>query len=96
MCCACGYSGCCKLGKFVAEFGALGRALAASRLIFVFLFFVVIVVLIMGTLMYVIEGEGNGFASVHMGVYWAITAMTTSASATSPHRPTSADSSHRS
>ena len=67
-----------RLGKFVAEFGALGRALAASRhKIFVFLFFVVIVVLIMGTLMYVIEGEGNGFTSIPMGVYWAITTMTT-------------------
>lgn len=67
-----------RLGKFVAEFGALGRALAASRhKIFVFLFFVVIVVLIMGTLMYVIEGERNGFTSIPMGVYWAVTTMTT-------------------
>ena len=67
-----------RLGKFVAEFGALGRALAASRhKIFVFLFFVVIVVLIMGTLMYVIEGEQNGFTSIPMGVYWAVTTMTT-------------------
>ena len=67
-----------RLGKFVAEFGALGRALAASRhKIFVFLFFVVIVVLVMGTLMYVIEGEQNGFTSIPMGVYWAVTTMTT-------------------
>jgi len=67
-----------RLGKFVAEFGALGRALAASRhKIFVFLFFVVIVVLVMGTLMYVIEGEQNGFSSIPVGVYWAITTMTT-------------------
>ncbi len=67
-----------RLGKFVAEFGALARALAASRhKIFVFLFFVVIIVLIIGTLMYVIEGEQNGFTSIPMGVYWAITTMTT-------------------
>ncbi|MFN3240952.1 MAG: ion transporter [Planctomycetota bacterium] len=67
-----------RLGKFVAEFGALGRALAASRhKIFVFLFFVVIVVLIIGTLMYVVEGEENGFSSIPIGVYWAITTMTT-------------------
>lgn len=67
-----------RLGKFVAEFGALARALAASRhKIFVFLFFVVIVVLIMGTLMYVIEGEENGFTSIPISVYWAITTMTT-------------------
>ena len=67
-----------RLGKFVAEFGSLGRALRASRhKIFVFLFFVVIVVLVMGTLMYVIEGEDNGFTSIPMSVYWAITTMTT-------------------
>jgi len=67
-----------RLGKFVAEFGALGRALNASRhKIFVFLFFVVIVVLVMGTLMYVIEGPENGFSSIPISVYWAITTMTT-------------------
>ncbi|MFT7536477.1 MAG: voltage-gated potassium channel [Hyphomicrobiaceae bacterium] len=67
-----------RLGKFVAEFGSLGRALSASKhKIFVFLFFVVIVVLVMGTLMYVIEGRDNGFTSIPMSVYWAITTMTT-------------------
>lgn len=67
-----------RLGKFVAEFGSLGRALNASRhKIFVFLFFVIIVVLVMGTLMYVIEGPDNGFSSIPMCVYWAITTMTT-------------------
>src|SRR5690606_10076886 len=67
-----------RLGKFVAEFGALGRALSASRhKIFVFLFFVIIVVLVMGTLMYVVEGPNNGFSSIPMSVYWAITTMTT-------------------
>mgnify|MGYP002623951257 CR=1 FL=1 len=67
-----------RLGKFVREFGALGRALKASRhKIFVFLFFVVLVVLLIGTLMYVIEGPANGFTSIPIGVYWAITTMTT-------------------
>jgi voltage-gated potassium channel len=67
-----------RLGKFVAEFGSLGRALNASRhKIFVFLFFVVIVVLVMGTFMYVIEGPNNGFTSIPVCVYWAITTMTT-------------------
>jgi voltage-gated potassium channel len=67
-----------RLGKFVAEFGALGKALAAARhKIFVFLFFVVIVVLLIGTLMYVVEGPQNGFTSIPIGVYWAITTMTT-------------------
>lgn len=67
-----------KLGAYVAEFGALGRALAASRRkILVFLSFVMVVVLVMGTLMYVVEGPANGFTSIPVGVYWAITTMTT-------------------
>lgn len=67
-----------KLGAYVVEYGALARALAASRRkIFVFVGFVALVVLIMGTLMYVVEGPGNGFSSIPMGVYWAITTMTT-------------------
>ncbi|CAM5789072.1 ion transporter [Rhizobacter fulvus] len=67
-----------KLGAYVEEFGALGSALAASRRkIFVFVTFVLMVVLVMGTLMYVVEGPDNGFTSIPMAVYWAITTMTT-------------------
>ena len=67
-----------KLGAYVDEFGALGRALAASRRkILVFMAFVMLVVLVMGTLMYVVEGPDNGYSSIPVGVYWAITTMTT-------------------
>jgi len=67
-----------KLGAYVAEFGALGQALMASRRkILVFLSFVLLVVFVMGTLMYVIEGPANGYTSIPVGVYWAITTMTT-------------------
>lgn len=67
-----------KLGAYVAEFGALTQALAASRRkILVFLSFVMMVVLVMGTLMYVVEGPASGFTSIPIGVYWAITTMTT-------------------
>ena len=67
-----------KLGAYVAEFGALGQALAASRRkIFVFMSFVMLVVVVMGTLMYVVEGPANGYTSIPVGVYWAITTMTT-------------------
>ena len=67
-----------KLTEYVAEYGALGRALIASRRkIFIFLSFVLMVVLVMGTLMYVIEGPTNGFTSIPISVYWAITTMTT-------------------
>jgi voltage-gated potassium channel len=67
-----------KLGHYVHEFRALTQALAASRRkILVFLSFVMLVVLVMGTLMYVVEGPSNGFTSIPVGVYWAITTMTT-------------------
>jgi voltage-gated potassium channel len=67
-----------KLGAYVAEYRALGLALAASRRkITVFLFFVMMVVLVMGTLMYLVEGPENGFTSIPISIYWAITTMTT-------------------
>jgi voltage-gated potassium channel len=67
-----------KLAAYMAEYGALGRALWASRRkVLVFLSFVLLVVLVMGTLMYVVEGPEHGFTSVPVGVYWAITTMTT-------------------
>jgi voltage-gated potassium channel len=67
-----------KLAEYVHEFVALKQALQASRRkILVFLSFVMLVVLVMGTLMYVVEGPAHGFTSIPVGVYWAITTMTT-------------------
>jgi len=67
-----------KLGAYVAEYRALGIALSASRRkIVVFLVFVMMVVLVMGTLMYLVEGPEHGFTSIPMGIYWAIVTMTT-------------------
>ena len=67
-----------KLTHFMVEFQHLGRALAASRRkIMVFLSVVLMIVLVMGTLMYVVEGPANGFTSIPVSVYWAITTVTT-------------------
>ena len=67
-----------KLTAYVSEYQSLGRALAASRRkILVFLSAVLMIVLVMGTLMYVVEGPANGFTSIPTSVYWAITTMTT-------------------
>ena len=67
-----------RLTAYVSEYGALYRALRASRRkILVFLSFVLLVVMVMGTLMYVVEGPENGFTSIPLGVYWAITTLTT-------------------
>lgn len=67
-----------KLTSYVAEYGMLSRALLASRRkILIFLSVVMMVVLLLGTIMYVIEGPGNGFTSIPTGVYWAIATVTT-------------------
>jgi voltage-gated potassium channel len=67
-----------KLTAYVSEYQSLGLALAASRRkIMVFLSAVLMIVLVMGTLMYVVEGPQNGFTSIPTSVYWAITTMTT-------------------
>lgn len=67
-----------KLMPYVNEYRVLLAALAASRRkILVFLSFVLLVVLLLGTMMYVVEGPQNGFTSIPTGVYWAITAVTT-------------------
>ncbi|MHB8949575.1 MAG: ion transporter [Rhodoferax sp.] len=67
-----------KLTAYVVEYQSLGHALSASRRkILVFLSAVLMIVLVMGTLMYVVEGPGNGFTNIPTSVYWAITTMTT-------------------
>jgi voltage-gated potassium channel len=67
-----------KLTSYVEEYGMLARALLASRRkILIFLSVVMMVVLLLGTVMYVVEGPGNGFTSIPTSVYWAITAVTT-------------------
>jgi voltage-gated potassium channel len=67
-----------KLTAYVAEYQSLGRALAASgRKILVFLTAVLMLVLVMGTVMYVVEGRENGYTSIPTAVYWAISTVTT-------------------
>ena len=67
-----------KLTHFLAEGAVLVNALRASRRkIIVFLVAVITVVIIMGALMYVIEGEAHGFTSIPVSMYWAVVTMTT-------------------
>ena len=67
-----------KLARFVGEASQLRKALKASRpKIIVFITAVSIIVVIMGTLMYIIEGGDNGFTSIPRSVYWAIVTLTT-------------------
>ncbi len=68
-----------KLARYVGESNRLLVALRNSRAkISVFLFFVVILCIILGTIMYLIEGgEEGGFTSIPRSVYWAIVTLTT-------------------
>ena len=68
-----------KLARFIGASTNLTRALKASRAkIMVFLSFVLILCIILGTLMYLVEhDESSGFTSIPRGVYWAIVTLTT-------------------
>ena len=67
-----------KLAQFLGEAQLLVLALRASRRkITVFLGGIVTIVTIVGTLMYVIEGEEHGFTSIPTSMYWAVVTMTT-------------------
>ena len=67
-----------KLARYLGEARLLLEALRASRAkITVFLGAVLSIVVITGTLMYLVEGPKNGFTSIPRSVYWAIVTMTT-------------------
>ncbi len=67
-----------KLVRFVGESNNLLRALRASRTkIFVFVFFVLILSVLLGTIMYLVEGPEHGFNSIPHSVYWTIVTLTT-------------------
>jgi len=67
-----------KLARFLGASNTLVNALKASRAkISVFLFAVVIIAVILGTIMYLVEGEENGFTNIPKSVYWCIVTLTT-------------------
>ena len=67
-----------KLAVYMTETTELTRALAASRRkIEVFTVCVLTLVVILGSLMYLVEGEEGGFTSIPRSIYWAIVTITT-------------------
>lgn len=67
-----------KLLQFVGESNNLTKALKNSRSkIFIFIFFVFIISIILGTVMYLIEGPEHGFVSIPQSIYWCIVTLTT-------------------
>ena len=67
-----------KLVQYIGETNFLVEALIASkRKIFVFLFSIMNIVVILGSIMYLIEGEVAGYTSIPKSIYWAIVTLTT-------------------
>lgn len=67
-----------KLTRYTQAGRTLARAIWASReKVSVFIFFVVILVVIIGTIMYLVEGEASGFSSIPVSIYWAVVTLTT-------------------
>ncbi|MBA65980.1 MAG: ion transporter [Candidatus Marinimicrobia bacterium] len=67
-----------KLVQFMGEAELLKKAMIASkRKIFVYLFFLLNLVIVLGSIMYLIEGEKSGFDSIPRSIYWAIVTLTT-------------------
>ena len=67
-----------KITRYMGEANKLNKALRDSKpKIFVFLFAVLILSIIAGTIMYLVEGEQSGFVSIPISVYWCIVTLTT-------------------
>ena len=67
-----------KLFQYMGEANHLANALIASkRKIFIFIFVVMNIVIILGSIMYLIEGEAAGYTSIPKSIYWAIVTLTT-------------------
>lgn len=67
-----------KLVQYIGEADLLVKALNASRRkIIVFIFAVMTIVVIIGSAMYIIEGQKNGFTSIPKSIYWAVVTLTT-------------------
>ena len=67
-----------KLASYIGEASLMMKALKNSHAkISVFLYTVILLVVIFGSLIYVIEGQENGFTSIPKSIYWAIVTLTT-------------------
>lgn len=67
-----------KLFHYIGESNHLLKSIiSSSRKIIIFLFFVFLLTIIFGSIMYLVEGPMHGFTSIPRGIYWAIVTMTT-------------------
>lgn len=67
-----------KLSHFLSEMQFLGGAIKNSAYkISIFTLFVITLVIILGSIMYLLEKGQNGFANIPDSIYWAIVTITT-------------------
>lgn len=67
-----------KLLRYLSEGNVLLRAMIqSSRKVFLFFFSVSLIIMVLGAVMYVVEGPENGFSSIPKSVYWTIVTITT-------------------
>ncbi|MBJ7517630.1 MAG: ion transporter [Stenotrophomonas sp.] len=67
-----------QLPVYLEETRHLRHALArARRKILVFIGVMVLLIMLLGTVIFLVEGPGNGFSSIPVGVYWAAVTMST-------------------
>jgi len=67
-----------RMAHFITEMQFLGSALRGSlKKISIFMMVVLMLVIILGSVMYLVEGEENGFTSIPESIYWAIVTITT-------------------
>ena len=67
-----------KMTRYIGESNTLMKALISSRAkVGVFIFSVLVICIIFGTLMYMIEPDESGFTSIPEGIYWSIVTLTT-------------------
>ncbi len=67
-----------KLGRYVGATQVLRESFMNSRhKIAVFLEIIFTIVVLMGSIMYIVEGPSNGFSSIPRSIYWAIVTLTT-------------------
>ena len=67
-----------QLSKYLRSGHTMQIALRSSRpKIIVFILYISLIVIILGTLMYIIEGQQNGFDNIPKSIYWAVVTLTT-------------------
>jgi voltage-gated potassium channel len=67
-----------KLGDFTGPASQLKKALNASRnKIIIFVFFIFVISILLGAVMYVVESKESGFTSIPTSIYWCIVTLTT-------------------